>query len=70
MKIRMLAASAALALVSSPLLAKDIVATAESAGSFNTLVVALKKAGLDGTLKGPGPFTVFAPTDAAFAKVP
>ncbi len=49
---------------------KDIVDTAKSAGAFNTLVVALQKAGLVETLKGPGPFTVFAPTDAAFAKVP
>jgi uncharacterized surface protein with fasciclin (FAS1) repeats len=49
---------------------KDIVDTAASAGSFNTLVAAVKAAGLEGTLKGPGPFTVFAPTDAAFAKLP
>jgi uncharacterized surface protein with fasciclin (FAS1) repeats len=42
----------------------------ESAGSFNTLVVALKTAGLVETLKGKGPFTVFAPNDAAFAKIP
>ena len=44
--------------------------TAVSAGNFTTLVTALKAAGLVDTLKGPGPFTVFAPTDAAFAKVP
>ena len=44
--------------------------TAVSAGNFNTLATALKTAGLIDTLKGPGPFTVFAPTDAAFAKVP
>jgi uncharacterized surface protein with fasciclin (FAS1) repeats len=50
--------------------AKDIVDTAVSAGQFNTLATALKAAGLVDTLKGPGPFTVFAPTDAAFAKVP
>jgi uncharacterized surface protein with fasciclin (FAS1) repeats len=49
---------------------KDIVDTAQSAGSFNTLVVALKTAGLVETLKGKGPFTVFAPNDAAFAKIP
>ena len=49
---------------------KDIVDTAVSAGTFNTLATALKAAGLVDTLKGPGPFTVFAPTDAAFAKVP
>jgi uncharacterized surface protein with fasciclin (FAS1) repeats len=48
----------------------DIVDTAVSAGSFNTLVTALKKAGLVETLKGKGPFTVFAPTDDAFAKIP
>ena len=50
--------------------AKDIVDTAVAAGSFNTLATALKAAGLVDTLKGTGPFTVFAPTDAAFAKVP
>jgi len=49
---------------------KNIVSTAVSAGSFNTLVAALKAAGLVATLEGPGPFTVFAPTDAAFAKLP
>ncbi|MFC5459733.1 fasciclin domain-containing protein [Massilia niabensis] len=50
--------------------AADIVDTAKSAGSFNTLVAAVQAAGLVDTLKGPGPFTVFAPTDAAFAKIP
>jgi uncharacterized surface protein with fasciclin (FAS1) repeats len=50
--------------------AADIVDTAVKAGSFNTLVTAVKAAGLVDTLKGPGPFTVFAPTDAAFAKIP
>ena len=49
---------------------KDIVDTAVAAGSFNTLVTAVKAAGLVDTLKSPGPFTVFAPTDAAFAKLP
>ncbi len=49
---------------------KDIVDTAVAAGSFNTLVAAVKAAGLVDTLKGPGPFTVFAPTDEAFAKLP
>lgn len=49
---------------------KDIVDTAAGAGSFNTLVAAVKAAGLVETLKGKGPFTVFAPTDAAFAKLP
>jgi uncharacterized surface protein with fasciclin (FAS1) repeats len=48
----------------------DIVDTAASAGSFNTLVAAVKAAGLVETLKGPGPFTVFAPSDEAFAKLP
>jgi uncharacterized surface protein with fasciclin (FAS1) repeats len=49
---------------------KDIVDTAVAAGDFNTLVTVVKAAGLVETLKGEGPFTVFAPTDAAFAKVP
>ena len=49
---------------------KDIVDTAVSAGSFNTLVTAVKSAELVDTLKGEGPFTVFAPTDEAFAKLP
>ena len=49
---------------------KDIVDTAIGTGSFNTLVKALKAAGLVDTLKGAGPFTVFAPTDDAFAKIP
>jgi len=48
----------------------DIVDTAVKAGSFNTLVAAVKAAGLVDTLKGAGPFTVFAPTDEAFAKLP
>ena len=49
---------------------KDIVETAIAAGSFNTLAKALKAADLVDTLKGQGPFTVFAPTDDAFAKLP
>jgi len=49
---------------------KNIVQTAVAAGKFKTLASLLKKAGLAGTLQGKGPFTVFAPTDAAFAKVP
>ena len=48
----------------------NIVETAISAGSFNTLVAAVKAAGLVETLSGPGPFTVFAPTDEAFAQIP
>ena len=49
---------------------KDIVATAVAAGSFTTLVAAVQAAGLVDTLKGEGPFTVFAPTDEAFAALP
>ena len=49
---------------------KNIVEIASASGNFNTLVGAIKAAGLVETLSGPGPFTVFAPTDAAFAKVP
>lgn len=48
----------------------DIVDTAVAAGTFKTLVTAVKAAGLVDTLKGKGPFTVFAPSDAAFAKLP
>lgn len=50
--------------------ANDIVDTAISAGTFNTLVAAVKAGGLVDTLKGEGPFTVFAPTDEAFKKLP
>ena len=53
-----------------PAAAKDIVATAVGAGQFNTLVAAVKAAGLVEALQGKGPFTVFAPTDEAFAKLP
>ena len=60
--------------VSAPMMAgkkaADIVDTAVAAGSFKTLAAALQAAGLIDTLKGDGPFTVFAPTDAAFAKLP
>jgi len=63
-------AAAATALIATNAWAKDIVDTAVSAGQFNTLAAALQAAGLVDTLKGPGPFTVFAPTDAAFAKIP
>jgi uncharacterized surface protein with fasciclin (FAS1) repeats len=48
----------------------DIIETAKAAGSFNTLAKAIEAAGLTETLKGEGPFTVFAPTDEAFAKLP
>ena len=49
---------------------KNIVQTAVAAGKFKTLVALVKQAGLAGTLSGKGPYTVFAPTDAAFARVP
>jgi uncharacterized surface protein with fasciclin (FAS1) repeats len=67
-----LAATVAVALTAAPAQAqtKDIVDTAVGAGMFNTLVTAVKAANLVETLKGAGPFTVFAPTDEAFAKVP
>jgi len=64
----LLAGAVALAMASNAS-AADIVDTA-IAGNFNTLVAAVKAAGLVDTLKGPGPFTVFAPTDEAFAKLP
>lgn len=72
-RFRFIAAGAAMmAFLLGPGLARaaDIVDTAVAAGSFNTLVTAVKAAGLVGTLKGKGPFTVFAPNDAAFAKLP
>lgn len=65
----LLAGALALTLGSTLASAADIVDTAV-AGKFNTLVAAVKAAGLVDTLKGPGPFTVFAPTDEAFAKLP
>ena len=72
-KLSMLVAGAMFA-VAAPSIAqaqdKDIVETAVAAGSFKTLAKLLTDAGLIETLKGPGPFTVFAPTDEAFAKVP
>ena len=64
------AGAVALALSMSVAKAADIVNTASAAGSFKTLVTAVKAAGLVDTLKGKGPFTVFAPTDEAFAKLP
>jgi uncharacterized surface protein with fasciclin (FAS1) repeats len=66
-------AAAAVAAASQPAAraqGRDIVDTAVAAGSFKTLAKALEAAGLVDTLKGPGPFTVFAPTDEAFAKLP
>ncbi|MHA7872251.1 MAG: fasciclin domain-containing protein [Hyphococcus sp.] len=78
-----LAAGAAFAMLSAPAFANhhegdgektmekaDIVDTAVAAGSFNTLVAAVQAAGLEETLRGEGPFTVFAPTDDAFAALP
>ena len=76
MKFRNVVAAAAVALVSIGAQAtgiapsKDIVDTAVEAGSFKTLAAALQAADLISTLKSEGPFTVFAPTDAAFAKIP
>jgi len=70
MRFRTIIAAAAIAVATSPVLAKDIVQTAQDNGNFKTLIVALTEAGLVDTLKGKGPYTVFAPTDAAFAKIP
>lgn len=68
----MLATAVAVAMAVGTVAAKaaDVVDTAASAGDFKTLVAAIEAAGLVETLKGKGPFTVFAPTDAAFAKLP
>lgn len=63
-------ASAILLSFTTSVFAKDIVDTAVANGNFKTLATALTAAGLIETLKGPGPFTVFAPTDEAFAKIP
>ena len=76
MKFQNIVAAAAVALASigahatSTAPSKDIVDTAVEAGSFKTLAAALQAADLISTLKGEGPYTVFAPTDAAFAKIP
>lgn len=71
--IRNLAAGVVISMAATAAVAemqKDIVDTAVAAGSFKTLVTAVQAAGLVDTLKGSGPFTVFAPTDEAFAKIP
>ena len=68
--MKKLISAVALAIASFSAQAADIVDTAVAAGSFKTLAAALQAAGLVETLKGKGPFTVFAPTDDAFAKVP
>jgi uncharacterized surface protein with fasciclin (FAS1) repeats len=68
--IRTVSVALAMILAATTVRAGDIVDTAISAGSFKTLVAAVKAADLVSTLKGKGPFTVFAPTDAAFAKLP
>ena len=73
MKLRSLLFAAAITLgssVSAFAAEKDVVDTAIAAGQFETLAAALEAAGLVATLKGTGPFTVFAPTDEAFAKLP
>ena len=73
-RLRNLAAAAAFAVsglaLSAQAHASDVVDTAVAAGNFKTLVAAVQAAGLVDTLKGQGPFTVFAPTDEAFAKLP
>lgn len=71
-RVRIAAAVGAVMIAFSPVPGKagDIVETATKAGNFTTLVKMIEAAGLADTLKGPGPFTVFAPTDEAFAKWP
>jgi uncharacterized surface protein with fasciclin (FAS1) repeats len=70
LKSALVAASFAFVSLSATAADKDIVDTAVAAGSFKTLVIAIQKAGLVETLKAKGPYTVFAPTDEAFAKIP
>ena len=70
MNIRRLLIASALTVAAVGVNAKDIVETAVAAGNFKTLAAALRASDLVPTLKGKGPFTVFAPTDAAFAKIP
>ena len=69
-KLASLAIAGAMTVSATVTHAANIVETAVSAGQFNTLVAAVQAAGLVETLSGPGPFTVFAPTDVAFAKLP
>jgi uncharacterized surface protein with fasciclin (FAS1) repeats len=69
-KILSILSAGVLSLTASSALAENIVETAVGAGSFNTLVAAVQAAGLVDTLTSPGPFTVFAPTDEAFGKLP
>lgn len=69
-RLNTLLAAAAIALTAGHASAQDIVETAVAADDFNTLVAAVQAAGLVETLQGEGPFTVFAPTDAAFAALP
>ena len=69
-KFLMMSAALVLSATAAQAQEKDIVDTAVAAGNFTTLVAAVKAAGLVDTLKSAGPFTVFAPTDAAFAKLP
>ena len=69
MKLRHIAMAAIMA-ATVPAGAATIVDAAQQAGTFTKLLAASKQAGVDGALKGRGPFTIFAPTDAAFAKVP
>ena len=70
MKSRIIGIALASALLSTSLSAATIVGAAQQAGSFTKLLAASKQAGVDGALRGQGPFTIFAPNDAAFAKVP
>jgi uncharacterized surface protein with fasciclin (FAS1) repeats len=70
MNLRKLLIASALTVAAVGASAKDIVDTAVAAGNFKTLAAALKAGDLISTLKGKGPFTVFAPTDEAFAKIP
>ena len=68
---RIMAMAAGMMLAAAPASAQNtIVDVAAEAGQFNTLIAAVKAAGLEATLRGTGPFTVFAPTDAAFAALP